>query len=76
MPTLLMLFLLMNLIYTAYCSLWLKLPTVFMYFSELQIISQAMGMGSYAKQLFLYVPTKPSANLLEHIYWRIKAVCL
>lgn len=68
LPALLMLFLLMKLIYTAYCSLWLKLPTLFMYFSELQIISHTMGIGSCAKQLFLYIPTKPSANLLKRIY--------
>lgn len=59
LPALLKLFLLMNLIYTAYCSLWLKLPTLFMYFSELKIISYAMGTGIFAKQLFIYIPTSP-----------------
>lgn len=76
LTSLLMLFLLMNLIYIDYCSLWLKLPTLFKYFSELQIILHAMGIQIYAKQLLLYIPTKPSANLLKCIYWRIKAVCL
>lgn len=76
LPALLMLFLLMSLIYTAYCSFWLESLTLFMYFSKLQIISHAMGIGSYAKLRFLYIPTKPNANLLKHIYWKIKAVCL
>lgn len=39
-----------------------------MYFLELQTISHAMGIGIYAKQLFLYILKKRSANLLKCIY--------
>lgn len=72
LPVLLMLF------FTNFCSLLrmlVKITSIIHVLSRITNHTHAVGIGIFAKQFFMYIPTKPSANLLKHVYQRIKAVC-
>lgn len=72
LPALLMLF------FTDFYSLLqslVKITSIIHVLSSITNHTHAVGIGIFAKQFFMYVPTKPSANLLKRIYRRIKAVC-